>query len=269
MKSDDLLLAGRVLGKFGRKSHWPASLDVAQSVSGLVLAVFMWAHMLFVSSILISKDAMYTVTKAFEGLYLFGEASPWVVSLAVAIVFVVFVLHAALAMRKFPSGYRQLKTFMAHQRRLRHGDTRLWFVQVYTGFALLFLGSAHLVFMLTNPDQIGPHASADRVWGGMWPIYLLLLFAVELHAGIGLYRLAVKWNWFQTERGDGVSRHTLRRVMWGIIGVLLSLGLLTLAVEMHNGYRHRTHSGERYQPVAAQHDVPDDSTAPQTSGAAG
>jgi len=42
-----------------RKSHWPARLDVVQSASGLLLALFMWGHMAFVSTILISKDAMW------------------------------------------------------------------------------------------------------------------------------------------------------------------------------------------------------------------
>ena len=250
MKSGDLLLRSPALARYRGNSRWPARLDIAQGVSGLLLVFFMWAHMLFVSSILISEDAMYTVTKAFEGLYLFDEARPWLVSLAVAVILALFVLHAALAMRKFPSGYQQFRTFMVHQRQLNHGDTRLWVVQVVTGFALLFLGSAHLIFMLVNPDQIGPHATADRVWGGMWPIYLLLLFAVELHGGIGLYRLAVKWNWFQSERGDGVSRLALRRVMWGLIAGLIGLGLVTLAVDMNNGYQHRAQAGERYQPVA-------------------
>ena len=51
--------------------------------------------------------------------------------------------------------------------------------------------------MLTQPDLIGPFESADRVWSDhFWPLYILLLLAVELHGGIGLYRLAVKWGWF-------------------------------------------------------------------------
>ena len=41
-----------------RKSRWPARLDWLQSVSGLLLALFMWGHMFFVSSILLGKDAM-------------------------------------------------------------------------------------------------------------------------------------------------------------------------------------------------------------------
>ena len=56
-----------------RKSRWPARLDWMQSVSGLVLALFMWGHMFFVSSILLGKDAMWTVAKAFEGYFVFGR----------------------------------------------------------------------------------------------------------------------------------------------------------------------------------------------------
>ena len=34
----------------------------------------------------------------------------------------------------------------------------------------------------------------------MWPLYLVMLFAVEFHGGIGLYRLALKWGWFEGAR---------------------------------------------------------------------
>ena len=64
-----------------RKSHWPARLDLVQSASGLVLALFMWGHMAFVSSILLGKDAMWTITKFFEGYFFFGRSYPWIVSL--------------------------------------------------------------------------------------------------------------------------------------------------------------------------------------------
>jgi fumarate reductase subunit C len=51
-------------------------MDLAQSLTGLVLGLFMWGHMFFVSSILISKDAMWTITKLFEGYFFFGTAFP-------------------------------------------------------------------------------------------------------------------------------------------------------------------------------------------------
>ena len=106
----------------------PAWLDLLQSASGLFLALFMWAHMAFVSSILISKDAMYTVTRFFEGEYFFGKAYPAIVSFIVVLVFLIFISHAALALRKFPSSYRQYRIFLAHRKRLQHSDTSLWLV---------------------------------------------------------------------------------------------------------------------------------------------
>jgi fumarate reductase subunit C len=92
-----------------RSSRWPARLDLMQSLSGLTLGVFMWVHMFFVSSILLGRDAMWTVARFFEGYYFFGRPLPWLVSMVVATVFALFIVHAALALRKFPASYRQYR----------------------------------------------------------------------------------------------------------------------------------------------------------------
>src|SRR5262245_59865126 len=165
-----------------RASRWPARLDLAQSLSGLVLVLFMWGHMFFVSSILLGKDAMWTVTRFFEGYFLFGTSHPWIVSIAVAGVIALIVTHAALALRKLPGSHHQLRTWRAHMKMMRHEDTSLWFWQVFTGFALFFLATVHQYVMLVRPERIGPFESADRVWSEhYWPLYILLLLAVELH----------------------------------------------------------------------------------------
>ena len=72
MERSSPLIAGVGLADRARKSRWPARLDLTQSATGLVLVLFMWGHMFFVSSILISKDAMWTITKFFEGYFFFG-----------------------------------------------------------------------------------------------------------------------------------------------------------------------------------------------------
>jgi hypothetical protein len=84
------VIAGVGLADRPRKSRWPARMDLAQSASGLLLGLFMWGHMFFVSTILISNDAMWTVTKAFEGYHIFGRAVPQIVSGIVAIVCALF-----------------------------------------------------------------------------------------------------------------------------------------------------------------------------------
>jgi fumarate reductase subunit C len=236
------------LANRARASRWPARLDVAQSASGLVLALFMWGHMLFVSSILLGKDAMWAVTKFFEGYHLTGTSHPWVVSVAVSGVAALIALHAALALRKFPINYGQYRTYRDHMATMRHEDTTLWFWQVATGFALFFLASIHLFAMFTRPDLIGPYESADRVvTQHFWLLYLLLLFAVEIHGGVGLYRLAVKWGWFAGQDA-GVTRRRLQVVKWTITAFLLALGLATLAAYVKIGLEHRDRAGERYVP---------------------
>lgn len=235
-----------------RRSRWPARMDLLQSGSGLILGLFMWGHMFFVSSILVSKDFMWAITKMFEGYFFFGKPFPIIVSGVVAVVIVLFVLHAFLAMRKFPANYRQYRAFMAHRSMLGHGDTTLWWVQFVTGFALFFLASPHLFQMLVHPGAIGPLESSDRVWsGGWWPLYLILLFAVELHGGIGLYRLAVKWGWFEGT-DPNASRKRLATLKWGLTAFFLVLGLATLAAYMKIGYEHRAAAGERYTPAWLQ-----------------
>jgi fumarate reductase subunit C len=249
MERSSPLIAGVGLAGRTRKSRWPARLDLAQSVTGLVLVLFMWGHMFFVSSILLGKDAMWTITKFFEGYFFFGRSYPWVVSIVVAGVIALIAVHAALALRKFPANYAQYAAFRGHMKMMRHEDTTLWVWQVATGFALFFLASAHLYVMLSRPELIGPYESSDRVWSDhFWPLYLVLLFTVEMHAGIGLYRLAVKWGWLSGPSADA-TRVRLKRLKWAITVFFLALGLATLAAYVKIGIEHQARYGERYVPA--------------------
>lgn len=233
-----------------KKSRVPAKLDYMQSATGLFLALFMWAHMLLVSSILVSKDFMYSVTKMLEGSFIVEGGNPLFVSISVAVIFVIFITHAALGMRKLPGNFKQYQVMKAHSKNMQHDDTKLWFIQAFTGFAMFFLGSVHLYIMMSNPAEIGPYASSDRVvsdW--MWPLYILLLLAVEFHGTIGLYRLCVKWGWF-----DGTNpketRKTLKKIKWGLTIFFLVLGFASLAAYIKIGLDHKANYGERYVPTA-------------------
>jgi fumarate reductase subunit C len=231
-------------------NRWPARLDVVQGFTGLLLVVFMWAHMGFVSSILLGKDAMYFVARMFEGEPILGKPYPLLVSLVAAVVFILFATHALLALRKFPASYRQYRALHRHLGWFHHSDTALWVLQVITGFALFFLASVHLYQMAFHPGDIGPYASADRVWTGrMWPLYLVMLFAVELHGGIGFYRLLVKWGVFL---GDNPKRNRrrLQKIKWGITVFFLTLGVITLGAYIKIGIEHADRAGERYVPAA-------------------
>ena len=250
MNSSSRIILGVGLGDRTRKSRWPARLDWTQSATGLLVALFMWGHMFFVSSILVSEHAMWAITKMFEGYFVFGKAYPEIVSVIVAIVTALIVLHAVLAVRKFPINWRQYKLFRGHMKMMRHEDTTLWFWQVFTGFALFFLATIHLYVMLTRPHLIGPYESSDRVWSDRyWPLYILLLLAVEFHGGIGLYRLAVKWGWFEG-RDPNATRKRLKTLKWALTGFFLILGFATLAAYIKIGIAHAPNYGQHYVPAA-------------------
>lgn len=255
MTTDSTLIAGAGLMDRATKSHWPARMDLWQSATGLFLGLFMWGHMFFVASILISTDAMWMVTKMFEGYYIFGTSHPVLVSGVVALVIVFFVAHAFLAMRKFPANYRQYRAFIGHKNLFRHADTTLWWVQLVTGFLMFFLAPAHLYQMLMNPGAIGPYGSGERVFTAWWPLYLILLFCVELHGGIGLYRLSVKWGWFEGKDPDA-SRRRLSLLKWGLTVFFLVLGLLTLVAYYKIGWEIRDNPGVRYTPTWVQAGAP-------------
>lgn len=233
-----------------KKSRVPAKLDYLQSATGLILGLFMWGHMLFVSTILISKDFMYAVTKLFEANFIFDGGEPLIVSAIAFIIFVIFIVHAGLGLRKLPANYKQYQVMKAHANYMDHEDTKLWFTQAFTGFSMFFLGSIHLFIIMTHSDAIGPYASADRVWSEwMWPLYVLLLLAVEFHGTIGLYRLCIKWGWFDG-KDPKATRIKLKKIKKALTWFFLILGFTTLAAYMKIGMDHADKQGERYQTTA-------------------
>ena len=224
----------------------PARLDLTQSVTGLILAIFIVGHILFEASILISNEMMYKVTLMFEGYYFFGERYPGIISFLAAAIFVIFIVHAVTAMRKFPSDYKRYKIMKNHMVSMQHEDTSLWMIQVITGFVMFFIGSVHLYIMMTQPADIGPYASSSRVVDEyMGPLYFLLLISVISHAFIGLYRLALKWG-FMEGKNTKVSRKIFKLMMKGMILSYILIGLFSLGKYTYIGYTHDFSDGVKY-----------------------
>lgn len=252
MSTPAAVIAGVGLADRPRKSRWPARMDFLQSGTGLVLGLFLWGHLCFVSSILIGKDAMWSITRLFEGYFFFGTDYPWFVSVVVAFIWTFFMAHAFLAMRKFPANYRQYRDFVGHRKLLRHTDTTLWWVQVLTGFLLFFLVTPHLYQMLLHPGAIGPHASAARLSAGGWaPLYLTLMVCGGLHGVIGLYRLIVKWGWI--EGADPArTRRRLLIVASALIVIYFGVGLWTDETYLRIGKELEGKPIQEYVPAWAQ-----------------
>jgi len=230
----------------------PARLDFIQSFTGLILAVFIMGHILFEASILISNEMMYKVTIMFEGYYFFGETYPGIISFLASAVSVIFIVHALVAIRKFPQGYAEYKIMKEHTTRFKHEDSSLWLIQVITGFMMFFIGSVHLYIMITQPSNIGPYASSSRVVDEfMGPLYFMLLISVVSHAFIGLYRLALKWG-FMEGKNSKVSRARFKLLMKTMIVVYIIIGLSSLVKYTYIGMNHDFSDGVKYKSQTIQ-----------------
>lgn len=243
----------------GTKSRIPAKLDYLQSATGLILALFMWAHLALVSSVLISPEFMDKIAKFFEGSLFLSEPNPFLVTIVAFGVFCIFITHAVLAMRKLPINFRQWQIYKTHMGMMKHSDTSMWYTQAATGCIMFFLGSAHIYMMMTQAANISAIGAGYRMYSQyMWPFYLILLFAVELHATIGLYRLCVKWGWFEGSDAKA-TRANLKKVKTFLTAFFLILGVLSLLAYVKIGYQTKDlfngAHGKSHAELKIQHDM--------------
>lgn len=227
-------------GPFGKASSGLA--DCLQSLTGLILGLFLLVHMHFEGTILLGKDVFYQVVQLLEGgmFSADGHGFKFVTQIFTAFITVIFVTHAAFALRRFPVQIGQWRTLRGFVKNINHKDTRVWYWQMLTGFALFFLVSPHLATMLFNPE-IGPHLSAERVYhDNVWVLYALLLPTVLVHGLMGLYRVLLKW-------GVSTNRTLLRTITRALLIYLLCLGTLSLITYISIG-SELTQPVQRYMP---------------------
>lgn len=206
---------------------WSAWLDLSQSLSGVILAVFLWTHLVLVSSILLGADAMSWVARTMELSFLSadGHGYPWVVTCIAIGIAILALVHVLVALQKLPMSLRQQRALRQQMQVINHSDTRLWRWQAITGVVILLLLPVHLWLIGSAPETIGPQGSADRIWNqGVWMVYLPLLFTVELHAAIGIYRVALKWG----AARDLNNRSRLRKIKTILSVLFVTVGVASL-----------------------------------------
>ena len=217
--------------------------ELISGASGLVLALFMWGHMILVGSILTGRRGFDWMATMLEDYYI---AQP-----TIFFIFILFLLHAVFASRKIPAQLQERRRVLQLSNDLRksgrehvassseyspfqpHIESMLWIWQVRTGMIILVFGSFHLVLLALDvfTPLFGDHAGIEsattmaRVGAGLWLPYAILLLCVEFHASVGLYRLAVKWG-----TGVFLSRNALHRIERVLFWSILGLGVVMLLV---------------------------------------
>ncbi len=192
-----------------------AYLDTLQMFTGVALILFMWSHMVLVASVNLGSGVMNAIAHFLEDWYLAQIGGPMIA--------LIFLFHFVLAARKIPFKCQEQKAMYGHTVRLNHLDTWLWVVQAGTAMIILIMGCIHMWTVLTDLP-ITAAKSAARIQGGWWLLfYLILLPMVELHVGIGFYRIGVKWGWITRSNRKWFNRFE-NRLTIGFV----TIGLITL-----------------------------------------
>jgi fumarate reductase subunit C len=192
-----------------------ACLDWLQMLTGASLVLFMWCHMILVSSVVISPRLMDAIAWFFEFTYMAQLGGP--------AIFVMFLVHFVLAARKIPFTSKDQKIIWTHSRLLHHRDTWLWVVQAATAMIVLILGGIHMWVVLTDLP-ITAMKSATRMQQWPWTLfYLVLLPVVELHVSIGFYRILVKWGVISP-----ATRPWAKRGEYVLLAAFQTIGFLTI-----------------------------------------
>ncbi len=219
--------------------------EIVSGGTGLVLALFMWGHVVLVGSILTGERGFNWLATMLEDYFI---AQPTIIA-----IFTLFLVHAVFAARKIPAQLRERKRIIELAKGLRnsgrekvatrtdyspfrpHLESMLWIWQVRTGMIMLVLGGFHLVLISMDifTPLFGHHvgieavSTLERVGAGLWLPYAILLVCVEFHASVGLYRLAIKWGadlWLSRK-----AMHVIEQVIFWVILVIGGLTLLVLA----------------------------------------
>lgn len=195
-----------------------AMWDFLQMCTGVSLVLFMWAHMILVASVNIDLGGgrvMNLIAHFFEATYMAQLGGP--------LIFLTMLAHFVLAARKLPFRVSEMKAMWTHTKRFNHQDTWFWMIQAFTAFIILVLGSIHMWTVLTNLP-ITAARSAARIQTGWWLLlYLVLLPCIELHVGIGAYRIGVKWGWIKRD-----NRAYFHGIENKLTLVFITIGLITL-----------------------------------------
>jgi fumarate reductase subunit C len=200
--------------------------EIVSGGTGLILALFMWGHVVLVGSILTGERGFDWMATMLEDYFI---AQPTVIG-----IFTLFLVHAVFAARKVPAQLRERKRIAELAKGLRNsGREKVPTRTPHSPFRPHLESMLHLILLgldVFTPlfgEMAGIESSTTmaRVAAGLWLPYAILLLCVEFHASVGLYRLAIKWGadlW--------LSRRAMHLIEQIIFWVILVIGFVTLFV---------------------------------------
>ena len=159
--------------------------------------------MLFVGTIYINNGVLFnSLSEGLDKYYLAQIGVPATV--------LVILIHIFMAGRRAPMRLRDLRIAWRLTKSLKHTDTWIWVGQVITALIIGIMASMHLWEIMTT-WPIEATKSAHRVLKMVSLLWAVLALNITLgsmllyslageYAGFGLYRIFVKWGWFERRK---------------------------------------------------------------------
>ncbi len=189
-------------------------LDFMQALSGVLLILFIFGHLVFVSTVLVSPKFFDFVAWLFEELFIAQITGPFI--------FLLVLFHFLVAARKMPFRQGEFLAFCRHAKDLPHWETRAWLWQIVTACIIITLAFTHIYEVMTDLP-ITASKAAERVQSdGGTLFYVVLLLAVWLHTGVGIFRLAVKYGFVKA-----ASKEKFTKYLAILVVVCVLLGFIT------------------------------------------
>lgn len=199
-------------------------VETIQMVSGVLLVLFLWVHMLFVGTVILGKGTFGALASFMDTWGVPNSAASHALSpLNITIVFLILIfgMHVTAVMRRMPRQFREQKVVWQHAKIIHHYDTWSWVFQSITGSAILIMAAIHI--SVVAGFGISVVLSSGRVaLVGFLIFYSVLLLLSEYHASVGLYRVFVKWGF--------VAHHKMRTVLEVISVLFIIIGAVSLAI---------------------------------------
>jgi fumarate reductase subunit C len=197
-----------------------AYIDVGEMISGILLVIFIFCHLFFVSTVLFGGNGQVFTDLAswFETDLIWGISLAHLALLGVAALILV---HAVLVVSRVPLRLQDQWEVLKRGSLMRHFDTILWFFQVVTGFLIFAFAFAHLWHIFTDLPIEAVKSAEGAQTGYSW-FYVPFLMVLAVHLSAGFYRIMIKWNW--------MSRSIAVPISWFLFTFYTVVALINIIV---------------------------------------
>ncbi|MEK7123512.1 MAG: hypothetical protein AAB851_01305 [Patescibacteria group bacterium] len=183
-----------------KKVLWQA----LNSFCGLLLAVFLAAHILGISAVLISPETFDAYAQALEKSYL-AKAAIWLVLPAL-------IFHAAYGIKTASEVYKEPSKAAGYMLKTKSRLNLLWIFQVLSGSALVVFLAIHLWLNFLIGGEINSQNISQKLQNPIYhSFYFFFLAALIFHIVFGVRLILVKY-------GIGTIRQ--RKIIIGVSAVI-------------------------------------------------